>query len=120
MGQVETRGPDAAALLQRLVSNDVRRMPEGGAQYSLLCSEDGGVRDDLFSYRLSENCFLTVTNAANHESDFDWMRAHADGFDADVIDVADAVRDAGGPGAARAGAGGGADRRIAAIADALL
>ncbi|HWE34005.1 MAG TPA: glycine cleavage system aminomethyltransferase GcvT [Solirubrobacteraceae bacterium] len=88
MGQVETRGPAAAALLQRLVSNDVRRMPEGGAQYSLLCSEDGGVRDDLFSYRLSENCFLTVTNAANHAHDLEWMREHADGFDADVVDAA--------------------------------
>jgi aminomethyltransferase len=88
MGQVETRGPDAAQLLQRLVSNDVRRMPEGGAQYSLLCSDDGGVRDDLFSYRLAECCFLTVTNAANHETDLEWMRAHADGFDADLIDTA--------------------------------
>ncbi len=89
MGQIETRGPAAAALLQRLVSNDVRRIPEGGAQYSLLCSEDGGVRDDLFSYRLSENCFLTVTNAANHESDLEWMREQAGGFDADVLDAAE-------------------------------
>jgi aminomethyltransferase len=88
MGQVETRGPDAERLLQHLVSNDLRRMPEGGAQYSLLCSDDGGVRDDLFSYRLAECCFLTVTNAANHEGDLEWMRAHADGFDADLVDAA--------------------------------
>jgi aminomethyltransferase len=89
MGQVETRGPDAAALLQRLVSNDVRRLPEGGAQYSLLCSQDGGVRDDLFTYRLSDNCVLAVTNAANHEQDLEWMRGHATGFDADLLDVAE-------------------------------
>jgi aminomethyltransferase len=88
MGQVETRGPDAPALLQRLVSNDVRRMAEGGAQYSLLCNEDSGVLDDLFSYRLGECTFLTVTNAANHERDLDWMRAHADGLDADLVDRA--------------------------------
>jgi aminomethyltransferase len=88
MGQVETRGPEAQELLQRLVSNDVRRMPEGGAQYSLLCSEDGGVRDDLFSYRLAERCFLTVTNAANHASDVEWMQAHGAAFDADLLDVA--------------------------------
>src|SRR5215469_3200169 len=88
MGQVETRGPDAERLLQHLVSNDVRRIPEGGAQYALLCSEDGGVRDDLFSYRLAERCFLTVTNAANHESDLEWMRSHANEFDADLIDSA--------------------------------
>ena len=88
MGQVETRGPDAERLLQRLVSNDVRRIPEGGAQYSVLCTEDGGVRDDLFSYRLAERRFLTVTNAANHEPDLEWMGSHADGFDADLIDRA--------------------------------
>ena len=66
MGQVEIGGPQALERLQRLVSNDVRRIPEGGAQYSLLCNEHGGVLDDLFIYRLAENRFLTVTNAANH------------------------------------------------------
>src|SRR5918997_5043763 len=47
MGQVETSGPGAAALLQRLLSNDVARIDVGGAQYSVLCREDGGVLDDL-------------------------------------------------------------------------
>ena len=46
----------------------MRRIPEGGAQYSLLCNERGGVLDDLFTYRLAETRFLTVTNAANHET----------------------------------------------------
>jgi glycine cleavage system T protein (aminomethyltransferase) len=63
MGEIETSGPDALGLLQRLLSNDVSRMPLGGAQYSLLCRDDGGVLDDLFSYRLGECTFLTVTNA---------------------------------------------------------
>ncbi len=88
MGQVETTGPDAAAFLQRMVSNDVRRLPEGGAQYSVMCKEDGGVLDDLFTYRLSDTTFLTVTNAANHEKDLAWLQAHADDFDVDVIDRA--------------------------------
>ena len=52
-----------------MLSNDVRRLPEGGAQYSVLCREDGGVLDDLFTYRLADCEFLTVTNAANHEKD---------------------------------------------------
>src|SRR4051812_43839717 len=51
MGQIETSGPQATELLQRLVSNDVETVPVGGAQYALLCREDGGVLDDLFSYR---------------------------------------------------------------------
>src|SRR5579864_2572451 len=89
MGQVETRGPDAPAFLQRMLSNDVRRLPEGGAQYSVLCREDGGVLDDLFTYRLADCEFLTVTNAANHEKDFTWLQSHAGGFDVDVVDVAD-------------------------------
>ncbi|HEX4805168.1 MAG TPA: glycine cleavage system protein T, partial [Conexibacter sp.] len=66
MGEVETRGPDALAFLQRMFSNDVAALAVGGAQYSVLCREDGGVLDDLFTYRLGEDRFLTVTNAANH------------------------------------------------------
>ena len=69
-----------------MVSNDVRRIPEGGAQYSVMCREDGGVLDDLFTYRLSDNTFLTVTNAANHEKDLAWLQSHAGGFDVDVVD----------------------------------
>jgi aminomethyltransferase len=77
MGQIETLGPGAPVLLQRLLSNDVARIPVGGAQYSVLCREDGGVLDDLFTYRLPDERWLTVTNAANHERDLEWFRTHA-------------------------------------------
>jgi glycine cleavage system T protein (aminomethyltransferase) len=86
MGEVETSGPDAEAFLQRLLSNDVTKVAPGGAQYSLLCREDGGVLDDLFTYRLAGDRFLTVTNAANHVRDLAWLRAHAQGFDVVVED----------------------------------
>jgi aminomethyltransferase len=86
MGEVETRGPDALRFLQHMLSNDLRRLPEGGAQYSVLCREDGGVLDDVFTYRVAEYCFLTVTNAANHEKDLSWLQEHAAGYDVDVID----------------------------------
>jgi aminomethyltransferase len=89
MGQVETRGPDAARFLQHLLSADIRVMPEGGAQYSVMCREDGGILDDLITYRLAECEFLTVTNSANHEKDLAWIQAHANDFDVDVLDVAD-------------------------------
>src|SRR5436305_982875 len=88
MGQVETRGPDAQSFLQRVLSNDVRRIPEGGAQYSVMCREDGGVLDDLFTYRLADCEFLTATNAANHERDLAWMQAQTEGFNVDVVDRA--------------------------------
>src|SRR2546421_313193 len=87
MGEIETSGPDAEAFLQRILSNDVSKLAERGAQYSVLCRDDGGVLDDLFTYRL-EDGFLTVTNAANHERDFDWFQRHAEGFDVTVTDAA--------------------------------
>jgi aminomethyltransferase len=88
MGEIETTGPGAQAFLQRVLSNDVSKIAVGGAQYSVLCREDGGVLDDLFTYRLEADRFLTVTNAANHEKDLAWFRRHAEGFDAEVADAA--------------------------------
>jgi aminomethyltransferase len=89
MGEIETSGPGAADLLQRLLSNDVSKLEVGGAQYSVLCREDGGVLDDLFTYRLGDDRYLTVTNASNHERDFAWFQEHAGGFDAEVRDALD-------------------------------
>ena len=88
MGEVETSGPDAERFLQSILSNDVAKIAVGGAQYSVLCREDGGVLDDLFTYRLGGDRYLTVTNAANHERDFAWLVEHAHGFDVEVRDVA--------------------------------
>ena len=87
MGEVVTEGPDAEAFLQRVLSNDVTRLAEGGAQYSLLCREDGGVLDDLFTYKLGPERYLTVTNASNHERDHAWLAEHAEGFDVEVRDA---------------------------------
>jgi aminomethyltransferase len=80
MGEIETTGPQAEAFLQRILSNDVTKIAENGAQYSVLCKPDGGVLDDLFTYRLGPERFLTVTNAANHEKDLAWFREHAKSF----------------------------------------
>ncbi len=85
MGVIETSGPGAVAFLQRILSNDVAKLADGGAQYSVLCLQDGGVLDDLFSYRLGDR-FLTVTNASNHESDLAWFRKQAEGFDVELAD----------------------------------
>jgi aminomethyltransferase len=87
MGEIETRGPGAEALLQRLLSNDVAKIAVGGAQYSVLCREDGGVLDDLFTYRLDDDRYLTVTNASNHDDDLAWFKRHARGRDGvEVVD----------------------------------
>jgi glycine cleavage system T protein (aminomethyltransferase) len=88
MGEIETIGPQSTELLQRLLTNDVEVIEVGGAQYSCLCRDDGGVLDDLFTYRLEPDRYLTVTNADNHERDFDWFADHADSFDVEVRDAA--------------------------------
>jgi aminomethyltransferase len=85
MGEIETSGPDAEAFLQRVLSNDVTKLADGGAQYSVLCREDGGVLDDLFSYRLGDR-FLTVTNASNHARDLAWFQRQAGAFDVTLED----------------------------------
>jgi aminomethyltransferase len=89
MGQIQTRGPGALQFLQRVLSGDVRRIPEGGAQYGVMCREDGGILDDLITYRLADCEFLTVTNASNHDKDLAWIQAQSSEFDVDVLDVAE-------------------------------
>jgi aminomethyltransferase len=90
MGEIETRGPDAAAFLRYLLTNDVDKIAGGGAQYSLLCRDDGGTLDDLFTYRFPDEPgerFLTVVNAANATSDFEWFARQAAAWeDVEVID----------------------------------
>ena len=88
-GRWRPGAPTRWQFLQRMLSNDVRRIPEGGAQYSLLCRDDGGVLDDLFTYRLADCHYVTVTNAANHEKDLGWLAQHAEEFNVDVVDRSD-------------------------------
>ena len=86
MGEITTEGPEAEAMLQRLLSNDVSRLDLGGAQYSCLCAPDGGILDDLFTYRLAGERYLTVTNASNHGSDLEHFLATAGDYDCAVSD----------------------------------
>jgi aminomethyltransferase len=89
MGEVEVEGRGALAFLQLVLSNDVAKLEIGGAQYSCLCDESGGVLDDLFVYRLGGDRFLIVTNASNHEADLAWLGGWSRGYDVAVRDVAD-------------------------------
>jgi aminomethyltransferase len=84
MGEIETRGPRATEFLRHLLSNDIEKVAAGGAQYSLLCQEDGGVLDDLFTYRFPEagdDRYLTVVNASNAGADFAWFAKQAETWD---------------------------------------
>jgi glycine cleavage system T protein (aminomethyltransferase) len=89
MGEVEVEGPAALDYLQLVLSNDVAAVEVGGAQYSCLCNEQGGVLDDLFSYRLGGDRWLLVTNSANHESDLAWLGRWIGEHDVAVRNVAE-------------------------------
>jgi aminomethyltransferase len=67
LGKVEVAGPGALDALQRSLTNDVARVPVGGAQYGMALDDDGGITDDLIVYRLGDDRYLVVPNAANVE-----------------------------------------------------
>ncbi|MDB4969573.1 MAG: glycine cleavage system protein [Myxococcales bacterium] len=74
MGEVWFRGPRAAEAVQRLVTNDVGKLADGGAMYSCACRPSGGIVDDLIVYRAAADDFLIVVNASNIDKDFGWFR----------------------------------------------
>ena len=74
MGEIEVEGPQAHALLQSLLSNDLDKIRPGEAQYTLLTNERGGIIDDVIAYRLGERRYLIVVNASNREADYRWIK----------------------------------------------
>lgn len=79
MGEIFVEGPDALAFLQKLLSNEISKIAIGSAQYNAMCYEDGGVVDDLLTYRLDETRYLLCVNASNIEKDFAWMQRNVSG-----------------------------------------
>ena len=74
MGELEVEGPRAHELLQSLLSNDLDKVEPGGAQYTLLTNDRGGIVDDLIAYRLEPGRYLLIVNASNREADFAWLK----------------------------------------------
>ena len=90
MGEVEVKGVDSLAFLQRVVTNDVSTLKVGGAQYTAMCYENGGTVDDLLIYKRGEEDYLLVINASNIEKDYEWLASHVIG-DATVVNVSSEV-----------------------------
>jgi glycine cleavage system T protein (aminomethyltransferase) len=86
MGEVHFAGPGAAATVQRLVTNDVARLENGRAFYTVVCLPTGGIVDDLIVYRLAADHYVAVVNASNSDKDFAWFREHG-GRDCDIRDA---------------------------------
>ena len=85
MGEIDVKGEGANELVQKLCTNDVSRLNDGQAQYTLLCNETGGIVDDILIYRYADNDYTLVVNAANIEKDHTWVITHNDNG-AEVID----------------------------------
>ena len=81
MGEVRITGPDAERYVQHIFTNDVAGAPLGQIYYGMMCYPDGGTVDDLLVYKMGENDFFLVINAANIDKDVAWMQEHTEGFD---------------------------------------
>lgn len=90
MGDFVLSGPGAFENLNMLLTNDYTGMTDGQAKYSPMCNEEGGVIDDLIVYRIREDCYFIVANAANKEKDFQWMKDHIS-KDVKLTDISDQV-----------------------------
>ena len=74
MGQLHVEGPAAGDFLQSMLSNDLERLADGEAQYTLLTNERGGIVDDLIAYRITHGHYLLVVNAGNREAAYSWLK----------------------------------------------
>lgn len=77
MGELDFRGPDALALVQKLATNDAGRLAVNQAMYSAMCDERGMILDDLVCYRLAEDRFVWVVNVTRTDEDYQWVLEHA-------------------------------------------
>ena len=84
MGEIEISGKDAEQFIQYILSNDTNLLTNDKAMYSALCNDEGGIIDDLVTYKLNENHYLLIVNAANTNKDYQWIKKHSSNFTVDV------------------------------------
>lgn len=77
MGEILIEGDDAESFVNYLITNDVTRLAVNQALYTAMCYENGGTVDDLLIYKLADQQYFLVVNAANIEKDFNWIQKHA-------------------------------------------
>ena len=81
MGEVLITGRDAERYVNHIFTNNVVGMPNGKILYGMMCYEDGGVVDDLLVYKVGDQRFFLVINAANIDKDWAWIQEQAKGYD---------------------------------------
>lgn len=80
MGEVTACGSGAEAFLNHILTNDIRKLPPGHGQYTLMCNERGGVIDDLYAYKLSAQVYLLIINAGRTTADVHWLKTQWEQF----------------------------------------
>ncbi len=91
MGRVFATGIDAERFLNCVVTNDVSKLSPNGAQYSVMCTETGGIIDDFVVYRLETEKFLIVFNGSNRAKDYQWLVQNAKAFNVKIEEISDSV-----------------------------
>lgn len=89
MGEFIVRGPKALELVQQVTSNNAAKLIDGKAQYSCLPNHDGGIVDDLIVYRIADDQYMLVVNAANIEKDWNWIVESNAKIGAELIDISE-------------------------------
>lgn len=86
MGRVLVQGTGAVPFLQRVSTNNVAKLAVGESHYSMVCNPRGGIKDDIFVYRLAPDEFYLCVNASNREKIVAWLQEHAGGADRFTIE----------------------------------
>lgn len=89
MGEVRVKGKDAQTFVNHIFTNDVTTMQPGGIQYGMMLYDNGGTVDDLLVYKMADNDYFLVINAANIDKDWQWISEHLEGYDVDAANVSD-------------------------------
>ena len=87
MGRVEIDGPDAEALLSKVLSIDVAKVRRGRVRYNVICNLDGGIIDDCIVFRRHDDTFLLIPNASNTASVIDWLDRWSEDADVEITNV---------------------------------
>lgn len=85
MGEVTVKGADAERYVQHIFTNDVSKIEAGQILYGMMLYDNGGTVDDLLVYKMAENDFFLVINAANIDKDWEWMQKQAEGFNIELL-----------------------------------
>jgi aminomethyltransferase len=91
MGRTFAKGPEVVKFLNWVVTNDVSKLGPREGLYTVMLKPDAGIVDDLITYKMSEEKFFIVYNAANREKDFAWLKENSGGFDVELRDMSDEI-----------------------------